>query len=76
MALQITSRTYVSHSQLSLMRCCPRKFFYTYVEKAPRDYLPVALIYGRAIHASLEGYYRSRMSAPATYEYHRPRQLL
>ena len=64
-ALQITGRTYVSHSQLSLMRSCPRKFAYTYVEKAPRDYLPVALIYGGSVHAALEGYYRSRMEGLA-----------
>ena len=65
LALQITGRNYVSHSQLSLMRACPRKFAYTYVEKAPRDFLPCALIFGGSIHAALEGYYRAKLEGLA-----------
>jgi len=60
-AEQITRRPYVSYTQLSLMRSCPRKFAFQYVENAPKDFIPSSLIYGGAIHASLEGYYRARL---------------
>jgi len=60
-ALQITGRNYVSHSQLSLMRACPRAFAYSYVENAPRDHLPCSLILGGSVHASLEAFYRARL---------------
>jgi len=52
LAMKITGRPYLSHSQLSLMRSCPRKFSYTYVEKAPPDFIPVSLIFGGAIHTA------------------------
>src|ERR1019366_262513 len=61
LAEQITGRTYISHSQLSLMRSCPRKFAFTYVEKAPADFLPVSLIFGGSIHAALELHYRVKL---------------
>jgi hypothetical protein len=43
------------------MRACPLKFAFTYVQKAPRDFVPVSLVYGSSLHASLEGYYRGRL---------------
>ena len=43
-AEQITGRTYVSYTQLSLMRSCPRKFAFSYTENAPKDFIPVSLI--------------------------------
>ena len=61
LAQEITGRPYLSHSQLSLMRSCPRKFAFTYVEKAPADFIPVSLIFGGAIHASLELHYRATL---------------
>jgi putative RecB family exonuclease len=60
-ALQITGRPYVSYSQLSLMRACPKKFFMSYVQQAPRDFVASSLIYGGAIHSSLESYFRGRL---------------
>ena len=61
LALKITGRPYLSHSQLSLMRSCPRKFAFTYVEKAPADFISVSLIFGGAIHAALELHYRAML---------------
>ncbi len=61
LAEQITGRTYLSHSQLSLMRACPRKFAYSYVERVTPDFVPTALLFGGAIHAALELYFRARL---------------
>jgi len=61
LAEQITGRTYLSHSQLSTMRSCPRKFAFLYVEKASADFIPSSLIFGGAIHSALELYFRARL---------------
>jgi putative RecB family exonuclease len=61
LAQRITGRSYISHSQLTLMQSCPRKFAFTYVEKAARDFIPSSLIFGGSIHAALELYYRCRL---------------
>lgn len=61
LAKEITGRDYVSHSQLSLMRSCPQKFAYQYIEKAPPDHQPSSLLFGGAIHAALELFFRTRM---------------
>ena len=61
LAERITGRPYLSHSQLSLMRSCPRKFAFTYVEKSTRDFVPVSLIFGGSIQAALELHFRCRL---------------
>ena len=58
-AEKLTGRNYVSHSQLSLMRSCPRKFAFLYLEKAPADFIPASLIFGGSIHSALELYFRA-----------------
>src|SRR5688572_8443943 len=60
-AERITGRPYISYSQLALMRACPRKFRFTYVETTPRDFIPASLIFGGSIHAALELHYRCRL---------------
>lgn len=60
-AQRLTGRTYLSHSQISLMRSCPRKFAFSYIENAPRDFIPSSLIFGGSIHAALEVYFRGRL---------------
>lgn len=60
-AEQITGRNYLSYSQLSLMRLCPRRFAFQYVEKAPADFVPSSLLFGGAIHAAMELYYRAQL---------------
>jgi putative RecB family exonuclease len=60
-AERITGRTYLSHSQLSCMRSCPRKFSFQYVEKARQEFIPSSLIFGGAIHAALELFFRAAL---------------
>jgi putative RecB family exonuclease len=60
-AEQITGRTYVSHSQLALMRACPQKFSFQYVQHAPKECVPSSLLFGGSIHSSLEVYFRARL---------------
>jgi CRISPR/Cas system-associated exonuclease Cas4 (RecB family) len=57
----ITGRTYLSHSQLSTMRSCPRKFAFQYVEKVPGDFVPESLIFGGSIHSALELFFRAKL---------------
>src|SRR5690242_13850930 len=61
LAEQITGRTYLSHSQLSLMRACPRRFAFQYQERAPKDFVPSALLLGGGIHTAVETWYRARL---------------
>lgn len=60
-AERITGRSYLSHSQLSCMRSCPRKFAFRYVENAPTDFIPSSLIFGGSIHSALELFFRARL---------------
>src|ERR1035437_4245763 len=60
-ALQISGRKYVSYSQLNLMRSCPKKFSFQYIEKPPKAFPPASLVYGGSIHASLQHYYCARL---------------
>ena len=43
------------------MRACPQKFYFTYLAKAPKDFVASSLKFGSAVHAGLEAYFRSRM---------------
>ena len=43
------------------MRSCPQKFLYQYVENAPRDFVPSALLFGSAFHAAAEFMFRCQM---------------
>ena len=65
LAEQITGRPYLSHSQISLMRTCPRKFAFQYVENAPKDFLPSSLLFGGTIHHALELYFRAMLEGLA-----------
>ena len=61
LAEKITGRTYLSYSQVNLMRSCPRKFAFLYVEKTSPDFIPSSLIFGGSIHSSLELYFRAKL---------------
>jgi len=60
-AVSITGRPYVSHSQLSTMRQCPRRFSFQYIERARLDFQPSSLLFGGAMHAAFESWYRGRL---------------
>ena len=64
-AEQITGRQYLSHSQISLMRSCPKKFSFSYIEKAEPEFIPNSLIFGGSIHSVLELYYRCKLEGLA-----------
>ena len=69
LAKRITGRNYLSHSQISLMRTCARKFSFLYTEKAPPDFIPNSLIFGGSIHSALELWYRCKLEGlGVTYE--------
>lgn len=53
-AERLTGRSYLSHSQISLMRSCPRRFAFQYVDRVPADFVPSSLIFGGSIHSALE----------------------
>ena len=60
-AERITRRSYLSYSQIALMRSCPRHFAYQYVERVPKDFLPSTLLLGGGIHAALELHLRAKL---------------
>jgi putative RecB family exonuclease len=65
LAEQLTGRSYLSHSQVSLFRACPRKFAFTYVERAEPDFVPSSLLFGGAVHRAMESYFRGRLEGLA-----------
>jgi putative RecB family exonuclease len=65
LALSITGRAYLSHSQVSLMRSCPRRFAFQYVERVPPAFVPSSLLFGGSVHAALELYFRARLEGLA-----------
>jgi CRISPR/Cas system-associated exonuclease Cas4 (RecB family) len=60
-AQRLTGRPYLSHSQLSLMRSCPRRFAFQYIEQVPKDFLPSSLVFGGSIHSALELFFRCQL---------------
>lgn len=65
-AQALTGRPYLSFSQISLMRACPRKFSLHYIEHASPDFIPASLIFGSAIHAAVEMHFRAILAGVAT----------
>lgn len=61
LAESITGRPYVSHSQIALMRACPRKFAFQYIEGVGKDFIASSLVFGGAVHAALESYFQALM---------------
>src|SRR5690606_18726168 len=42
---------------------CPLKYRYRYLEKLPEEFVSSSLIFGSAIHAALEAFFRAQLSA-------------
>lgn len=55
-----TPRDHLSASQLNLYLLCPRKYAFSYVEKAPRAFKPIGYAFGSAIHSTLEWLHREK----------------
>lgn len=60
-AQAVTGRDYVSWSQLSTARQCPKRFHYQYVERARPEFVSASLGFGGSVHAMLEAYYQARL---------------
>ena len=65
-AQALTGRPYLSFSQISLMRSCPKKFQLHYIQHAPADFLPASLVFGSAIHAAVETHFRGLLAGVST----------
>lgn len=52
---------HVSYSQLFTYMLCPMKYGHNYVWGTPAESKPLSMIFGRAIHAAAERYYRAIM---------------
>ena len=50
---------HISHSQIFCYLACSLKYKFQYVEQLPRERISLALPFGKAIHSSIERYYRS-----------------
>ena len=57
-ALDLIGRDYISWSEISTYQQCPLRFFWRYVERLPEPTVAASLVFGGAIHASLEHHFR------------------
>lgn len=52
------SRDYVSWSAINTYLQCPLRYRFRYVDQLPEEFVNGALVFGQAIHAALEAYFR------------------
>jgi RecB family exonuclease len=57
-ALDLIGRDYISWSAISTFQQCPLRFFWRYIERLPEPTIAASLVFGGAIHASLEHHFR------------------
>src|SRR5688500_6522793 len=55
-------RDYVSWSAISTYLQCPLRYRFRYVDHLPEEFLNGTLIFGQAIHAALETYFRFQLT--------------
>jgi len=58
---QYQNRLHISHSQIFCYLACSLKYQFQYVLQLPKERISLALPFGKAIHTSIERYYRSLM---------------
>ena len=51
---------HISYTQINTYLSCPLKYSFQYIEKIPWPFKPEALVFGSAIHQSLEHFYTGR----------------
>ena len=56
---QYQQQLHISHSQIFCYLTCSLKYQFQYVEQRPKERISLALPFGKAIHTSIERYYRS-----------------
>lgn len=62
-AKRLTGRSYLSWSAISTFLKCPLKYRFRYLEQLPEEFVSSNLIFGSAIHAALEAFFREQLSA-------------
>jgi len=55
-ALQLTGRSYISHSAISTYQTCLLRYFFTYIAQLPKESVSASLVFGGAIHSALEAH--------------------
>lgn len=60
-AKRLTGRSYLSWSAISTFLKCPLKYRYHYLEQLPEEFVSSNLIFGSAIHAALEAFFRAKL---------------
>ncbi len=55
-------RDYVSWSAINTYLQCPLRYRFRYVDQLPEEFLNSTLVFGQAIHAALEAYFRFRLT--------------
>lgn len=57
----MTGRRYVSWSQLTSYRSCPRKWFFSHVEALEPEFVASSLLFGSAFHAAVQYHYEHQL---------------
>lgn len=57
-----TGRDYLSFSQINTYRSCPLRYYFRYIEQLPEETVSAALVFGSAIHAALEYWFREQLA--------------
>lgn len=57
----MTGRRYVSWSQLTSYRSCPRKWFFSHVEAVDQEFVASSLLFGSAFHAAAQYHYEHQI---------------
>ena len=61
-ALSLTGRPYVSWSQLTSFRMCPRKWHYSHIEVVDPEFVASSLVFGSAFHSAAQHYYEQQLA--------------
>ncbi|OAI40704.1 hypothetical protein AYO40_04420 [Planctomycetaceae bacterium SCGC AG-212-D15] len=58
----VTTRDYLSFSALALYTACPLRYFFKYVTGLPESIVSASLVFGSAIHASLQFHFEELLA--------------
>lgn len=61
-AQSLTGRNYLSWSAVSTYLRCPLRYRFRYLDNVPEEFLSANLVFGSAIHAAVEMYFREQLA--------------
>ena len=61
-AEELTGRNYLSYSSVALYQSCPLRWYFKYVADLPEETVSAALVFGGAIHRSVEFHFRELLA--------------